>query len=63
MAACRYLVLLKLQEREDWVRGMKFFSRPDAEACARALKKSFAEVEDCVVVEESCPVGGELSGS
>jgi hypothetical protein len=55
MAACRYLVLLKLQEREDWVRGMKFFSRPDAEACARALKKSFAEVEDCVVVELKSP--------
>jgi hypothetical protein len=55
MAACRYLVLLKLQEREDWVRGMKFFSRPDAEACARALKKSFADVEDCVVVELESP--------
>jgi hypothetical protein len=55
MAACRYLVLLKLQEREDWVRGMKFFNRPDAEACARALKKSFADVEDCVVVELESP--------
>jgi hypothetical protein len=24
MAACRYLVVLKLRDREDWVRRLKF---------------------------------------